>query len=330
MAYETRPGHLGGQPSAPRHAQQQYPATPNGTASATGLPGGARAGRATEPSRSPADRGPRSSAYGPPAAEHQDHGGPVPRARTAPDAREAEYVAEPEPPTNLPRLPTATPDLINKYVRSDVGRRLRAMNWKHTSHAWNLRNRDPLGPHGLALFFLDIDPTTNNDTNEDNDPVTYWLRTTTRLDPAGPDVADLPRRVHEFSDGVRRYLAEGLSVLDLMTRVEALTPHALLLGAGVSSLDTPTGPWDAVRHQVSHPMDIPGRCYAMLIDGTAMIMDRGGLAQFVRVHVTCNAELADPSHEWSWERDLAVRDDGAAVFDRLHHLIRTLMVGPAA
>lgn len=200
-------------------------------------------------------------------------------------------------------------------MRGRVAHRLHRINWKHTDHAWERRHRDPLSPYGLALFFLDTD----------GDPAQGFLRTATRLNPDGPEFSDLPRVIYDFGQAVIRYRHADRGVLDLTDRSEPMTSQAIFIGAGVSSLDTPTGSWAQVRGKARDAMSIPGSCYAVLTDATVLSCDRGGYDQFRRFAITCNNTVNETT--WQWEPDLAARDDIRPVAEQLGELNRIIGEG---
>jgi len=182
-------------------------------------------------------------------------------------------------------------------LRNQVVDRLRMMNAKHAQHAWDRRNGDPIGPHGLAFFYAT--PTMG-------DRPRYQLATATRLFLAGPDVDDLPRLLYRLSG-----LAAGLARADgfdpgtqMADRIEPMPRGARYVGVGVSSLDTDTGTWAQVRQEADGLIDVPGRCYAYLADTTCLQLDRRASRDFGQVNITSSHDLNTvpglPTRMWRW------------------------------
>lgn len=193
------------------------------------------------------------------------------------------------------------------------------MNWKHTDHAWERRNKDPLGPHAVALFFV------SSDGGKPPQPV---LSTATRLFLAGDEFTNLPLLLHDFDQAMGRLLASGGNVFKLTDRAEPMSPYAIYVGAGVSSLDTPAGTWSEVlRQRPPGSMNVPGRCYARLADGTTMLLDRGGRDQFGKFDIRCNADVAEFPNRWRRDDALPTMPGTIPIWERLDALNRTIIEG---
>jgi hypothetical protein len=208
----------------------------------------------------------------------------------------AEEPAEPAPS----REPvTRQHDPAAAELRSQVVRRIRFMNFRHTEHAWERRYKDPIGPHALA--FLYSEPARGK-------PARYTLRTATRIFLAGPEVDDLPRLLHDMADVVGRQRAGSYDPRILADRTEEMSPGSFYVGLAVSSLDTPAGPWAHLRQRLAGSIDVPGRCYALLTDDTMMLMDRGGESKFGHFEVRCTDSLdeipGDSMQRWIYDRSL--------------------------
>jgi hypothetical protein len=145
------------------------------------------------------------------------------------------------------------------------------MNQMHAVHAWDRRRSKPIGPHGLAFLYADLD------SNSVPRQPYYDVRIATRLFLGGPEVDDLVGLLYEMSDIAEGYLADG-GVFDplvhMTQRADDMSPQAYYIGVGVSTLDGMYGPWRDVQHRAQGALEVPGRCYALLADTTRMRIDR--------------------------------------------------------
>jgi hypothetical protein len=231
---------------------------------------------------------------------------------------------QPSPQEQAPHDPTAA-DLRNQVIE-----RLRRMNAKHSFHAWERRNSDPLGPHGLAFFYADPQP--------EHQPTHYVLRSATRMFLDGSDVDDLPQLLYDLTGIAETYLKAGnLDPRSQMAqRADRMSPAAMYIGVGISSLDTypvgsHSGRWRDIAKLATGPADIPGRCFAVLVDNTMLLLDRRGRREFGAFHITSTHDLnivpGRWTQPWVWDRDLAaMRDpltrDTWQLLARLNHLVR--------
>jgi len=239
-------------------------------------------------------------------------------------------VPQPSPPPQVPSQDQAPHDPTAADLRNQVIERLRRMNARHSFYAWERRNSDPLGPHGLAFFYADPQP--------EQAPTHYVLVSATRMFLDGSDVDDLPQLLYDLTGIAETYLKSGQ--LDPRTqmaqRVEPMSPAAMYIGVGISSLDTypvgsQSGRWREVAKVAAGPADIPGRCFAVLVDNTMLLLDRRGRREFGAFHITCTHDLNTMPGRWTqpwvWDRDLAaMRDpltrDTWQLLARLNHLVR--------
>jgi hypothetical protein len=229
---------------------------------------------------------------------------------------------EPPPPLEPEPEQFRSHDPAAADLRSQVVRRIRFMNFRHTEHAWERRYRDPIGPHALAFLFAE---------QARGRPPRYTLKTATRLFLDGPEVADLPRLLYDLAEVVRRHRRGGpYDPRALADRIEEMSPQAAYIGVAVSSLDTPAGYWAHVRQQVSGSIDVPGRCYALLSDGTMLLMDRGGQSRFGHFEVRASESLDEVPGEslqrWTFDGTLRELVDPATApiwhqMRLLHHAI---------
>jgi hypothetical protein len=217
--------------------------------------------------------------------------------------------AQPEPPSMTQPVReqvTRSHDPAAAELRSQVVRRIRFMNFRHTEHAWDRRYRDPIGPHALA--FLYSEPARGK-------PARYTLRTATRLFLAGPEVDDLPRLLHDMAGVVSRQGPGGYDPRVLADRTEEMSPGAFYVGLAVSSLDTPAGPWSHLKQRLAGSIDVPGRCYALLTDDTMVLLDRGGESRFGHFEVRATDSLdeipGESMQRWTYDRSLREMSDPA-------------------
>ncbi|WP_345142743.1 hypothetical protein [Dactylosporangium darangshiense] len=191
---------------------------------------------------------------------------------------------------------------VTPSFRGAVASRLRKFSFLHARHAWEQRRSDPLAPHGVAFFYL-----------EPKAPQFDQLRTATRILLGDDEAASLPHLLY----GLARHARDGFSTdptfdprVAMANRVDGMSRSAVFAGVGVVSLDTPHGSWRDAQHRARGEQDLPGRCYARLIDGTMLLMDRGGEPQFNALTVECsvqdgNTQYDTPSMLWRWNPVLA-------------------------
>src|SRR5262249_11255682 len=139
------------------------------------------------------------------------------------------------------------------------------------------------------------------------------LRTAARLFLAA-DGQRLAMLLYEMVPVVRDHLAAGH---DPRTHVfswhDAMTGRARYVGLGVSSLDTPAASWRQIQQSASSEMDVPGRCYARLIDESMLLVDRLARTDFGMSNVLTSDPIRDvsgvPERRWGYARDLAQSED---------------------
>lgn len=212
-------------------------------------------------------------------------------------------------------------------LRNQVVDRLRRMNTMHGQHAWDRRHKDPVAPHGLAFLYADV---------ASQDPPRYALRTATRMFLDGPEVEHLPRLLYELIGIARGYLQQGSfdPCTQMTDRQDEMSPWARYVGLGISSLDTPQASWRQTRQQAFGPLDVPGRCYALLTDGTMLLMDRGGQSRFGSFTVRSTHSLdvipGQPARIWRWAGDLTDLDSDPQtkpIWHWLHQLHQFVLSG---
>jgi hypothetical protein len=212
----------------------------------------------------------------------------------------------------------ALPDLRNKIVN-----RLVEMSWLHSRNAWERRRRDPISPHALVFFYAEAPAA---------DPPRCELRIAQRLF-LGADEPRLPVLLYQMIEVARTHLgAGGDPRREMSTVCDDMSAHAVYVGVGVSSLDTPAGTWVQIQRRASGELDVPGRCYAWLIDDSLLQVDRLASRGFGTVDIWSTHRLAtvsrQPVRRWSYAHHLSQpeRLDAAnrAILHRLgqlHHVI---------
>lgn len=185
-------------------------------------------------------------------------------------------------------------------LRNLVVDRMRQMNAMHGMHAYDrCRSRAPIGPHGLAFLYRDL--------VAGGERPRYVLRTATRLFVDGDDVRHLYHLIDELIAIARDYSARGTfdPRITMSNRGDKMSAHAEYVGVGISTLDTRHGKWEEVQQRVSSPLDVPGLCYAVLTDGSRIVVERGaGTIGATRIYST--HPLTDPTNPvrmWTWLRD---------------------------
>ncbi len=301
-----RPGEVPGGPPEARYPGDRPGGAPWDSRPGYGVP--AQPGPGGPP---PAQPGYGQPAYPPPGGI--PFGDPASRSDTGPFSVPAQ--ADPVYRSHDP----AAADL-----RSQVVRRIRFMNFRHAEHAWERRYRDPIGPHALA--FLYAEPPRGK-------PPRYTLKTATRLFLAGPEVDDLPQLLADLTDVVTRSPRGQLDCRTLADRAEDMTAGSTYIGLAISSLDTPVGTWAELRQRVAGSIDVPGRCFSYLDDGTMLLMDRGGQSRFGHFEVRSTDSLdevpGDSLQRWTYDRSLAdyADPDTYDIWVRLRGLHESIVAG---
>jgi len=200
------------------------------------------------------------------------------------------------------------------------------MNWNQAKEAWQRRRRDPLNPHVVVFFFAE--------------PPTVWpsrceLRVAARLFLAG-DEQRLALLLHDLVPVVAAHFEAGRDPDDVVfSWSDPRSALARYAGVGVSSLDTPAGSWEQVQKRVESDMDVPGRCYALLVDGSTLLVDRLARQDFGAYRVWASHPVLDASGQrqrWATTaHDIASSDaygpDHTAIWRWLAELNRVMAEG---
>jgi len=281
------------------------------------------------PPRQPAAAQPRrpEPPQAPETARTRDQSAePGPPAGTAPAPPTGGYAGEPHRHAEVPGPPPTSPwDEALPDLRNRVVNRLTSMNWNQAMATWQRRRRDPLNPHVLVFFFAE--PPIGR-------PALCELHVAARLFPAG-DQQRLAMLLYELLPVFHDHLRVGRDPDQyLFSWHDPRSPYARYAGVGVTSLDTPAGSWEQVQKTAQSDMDVPGRCYAQLVDGSVLLIDRLARRQFGEYRIWTTHPVTDVSgaryRPTTLARDLAVSDtygpDNQATWRWLSELNR-LMAG---
>jgi hypothetical protein len=101
----------------------------------------------------------------------------------------------------------------------------------------------------------------------------------------------------------------------MANRTDSIPRSASYIGIGVSTLDTPDACWAKARQAAMSELDIGGRCFALLVDDTMLLLDRHGEQGFgvftiVSTH-DLNVTPGLPTRMWRWGYYLADLTDPA-------------------
>ncbi|WP_433532231.1 hypothetical protein ACQPYA_09460 [Micromonospora sp. CA-263727] len=196
-------------------------------------------------------------------------------------------------------------------LRRQVAYRSKRLNHGHLVEA-DLRygTREALGPHAVMLFFTSPGPS---------EPHGYRLHTGYRLFLASPESDDLPRLLADLTavaeSNIARSAAAGRRWHPLGPHAAmvnggdmTLPPHAHYVGAGVSTLDSDDGRWDQLARSLRNPAatglrrsawDLKGQCFVLLVDGTAMHIERNPHARLGDDGIRSSKPL-DPNWNTCW------------------------------
>lgn len=221
------------------------------------------------------------------------------------------------PNEQTPQDPTPH-DPVAARIRNLVIDRLLRMNARHATHAWLQRRAHPVGPHGLAFLYCD----------RVNGSQYHSVAAATRLVDDAEDVRELPRLLFRLSTLARERYAGDAGGFDprvcMTNRYDPMSAGAVYIGVGVSSLDTAAATWAEVQASARGPLDIPGRCFALLTDGTLLLLERGAQDVFgdIRIQSThdLNLEPGLAARRWSWRVELHAAPGTTEVWRQLSNL----------
>jgi len=185
-------------------------------------------------------------------------------------------------------------DPIASSVRNQVVDRLLRMSVRHAAHAWRHRRDRPIAPNAIAFLYADPVPIA------DGQQVQYFkVVAATRMVNDDPTVRDLPRLLHRLAALAReRYLPTpgGFDPATHMTNHhDQASGSAQYIGLAISTLDTPAGSWDEIQSTATGTEDLPGRGYALLVDHSAILIDRAANREAygtISIHSTGDLNVA--------------------------------------
>jgi hypothetical protein len=204
--------------------------------------------------------------------------------------------------------------------RQQAVNRMRLMSVKHAMHAWERRYHDPLAPHGLAFLFAHHDPAGG-----------LRLTAATKLWLASARTAQLQRVLFDLNEAVTA-TAWPLDLREMFAdrRDPEQADDAWYVGLGVTSLDTHTGTWSDACTRYTQYADVPAQIRVAMTDGTTIIGDRRGLAEYnaLTLHSSRALDTSSIESAYPWARvsDQQLREDPvhAAVLHRMDQLNLTL------
>jgi hypothetical protein len=150
-------------------------------------------------------------------------------------------------------------------LRSQLAVRLADANESHAGLVWDQRRRDPVSEHALLFFFAEPPSPALPDG---------LLRTAVRVLPAGDGMA-LPLLLQEMTVVAQQHEQDGNTAGKFIFGWrEDRSPSAVYLGTGVSTIGSLTQSWAQLQNDAFTELQLPGRCYAVLDDGSCVLVDR--------------------------------------------------------
>lgn len=196
-------------------------------------------------------------------------------------------------------------DPVAASVRNQVVDRMVRMSRNHATHAWENRRSQPVCPHAIGFLFADPVPRSEPDQDETEEQRRFrvlqffTVAAATRMVNDSPDVRDLPQLLFRLTTLAReRYLPTpgGFDpAVQMAIHRDRTSGRAQYIGLGVSTLDTLGATWDEALGTAMDVDDIPGRCFALLADNTAIVIDRGASRRArkdIGVHATTDLNYA--------------------------------------
>ncbi len=178
--------------------------------------------------------------------------------------------------------------LVWASLRNQAIDRLHGMNWRHAAHAWQVRRDRPVAPWGVAFLYARPLPA------EPGWPRYCAVAGATRMVNEDRDIAEPAQLLFRLVGLARhRYLAKT-GVFDptvMATFKDRISVPATYLGVGLSCLGDTMTAWEELRRGDSD--DIPGECFGLLRDGTALYFHRAARRDLgkLRVHSTGDLSL---------------------------------------
>jgi len=215
-------------------------------------------------------------------------------------------------------------DAVASSVRNQAVDRLVRMSVRHAAHAWRHRRDRPVAPNAIAFLYADPVPIP------DSQQVQYFkVVAATRMVNDDPAVRDLPRLLYRLTTLAReRYLPTpgGFDPATHMTNHhDPASGSAQYIGLAMSTLDTPAGSWDDAQNTAVGTEDLPGRGYALLVDHTAILVDRAATREAygtISIHSTGDLNVAWGMAGRMWIRhpDVSSMPAPPDVWERMYEL----------
>ena len=218
-------------------------------------------------------------------------------------------------------------------MRNEAIDRLVKLNVNHATLAWNGQG-GPVCPHAIAFLYLEQPP--RSDAVMTADPAqALWRRVlaASRVVPDTPDVRGVPTLLYRLARLAReRYLPApgGFDpAVHMSIYRDDASGQAEYVGVGVSTLDSLDRPWEQQRREALDLDDIGGRVFALLHDGTAIVVDRAAARTGhgeLGIHATRELNLRSNFTRRMWIRhgDISTMPTAREVWEQmyeLHHVI---------
>jgi hypothetical protein len=207
-------------------------------------------------------------------------------------------------------------------MRSEVVHRLVGMNVRHALHAWHERRGRPVAPWAVAFLYAHPSGTVY-------DGVTlHTVVAGCRMvddDPELPGAAHLLHRLVAVGNSRHRDAQGWFDPLTMCTTRDPTPIAAGYVGVGLSILGNHATPWDRLRRGDTD--DIPGHCYALLTNHSALLLTRARRSDLSRVAVHSTGNLSY-QHEitgrrWVPHADVSsMPESDLDVWDQLNDLHR--------
>ena len=244
--------------------------------------------------------------------------GPVRHPQPMPGATVGEPIDSADPGTPVRHDPVAV------HIRNQVIHRMVAMNRNHAGLAWDNRRAQQICPHGVAFLYADPLQQRRSHTLQLCNVVAA-----TRVVHDTEDVREAADLLYRLAALARsRYLPTpgGFDpAVQMAIHRDASSGNAHYIGLGLSTLDTLEGQWYQLYPQADDVDDIGGRCMAILLDGTAILIDRGPHRQVrsdIGVHATAdlNFEGGFAPFDWTHHPDLSRLPVSTDIWRRMQDL----------
>lgn len=159
-------------------------------------------------------------------------------------------------------------------IRNASIARIRMASARHGARAADVRNGgNRIGPHAVLFLYHDV---ADRDGVGPRDVVSVSYR----MFGDHAQFRDIRNVLRAMADESARYARQpgGFDPRRVLVQGvdEEIPARATFVGVAVSTLDTSAGRWLDLRERVSGALDVAGRAYVLLVDGTRMVLERGG------------------------------------------------------